>query len=128
MAETLGQRIASLRHAAGLSQSQLAERAGISTGTLKNWEQGIRQPLPKGIAAIARGLGISPGPLLEGVVFDEESGQPQKASAEPATDKPTAGPGRPRKKPETAQTPPVEPAPEPSGEKPGKKPKKRKEK
>jgi ribosome-binding protein aMBF1 (putative translation factor) len=88
MADTLGERIASLRHDAGLSQSQLAERAGISTATLRNWEQGIRYPLPVGLVAIAKGLGISPGPLLDGVTF-------------PTQEKPGRA-GRPRKSPPAA--------------------------
>ena len=153
MGETLGQRIASLRHAAGLSQSQLAERAGVSTGTLKNWEQGIRQPLPAGLAAIAKGLGVSPGPLLEGVSFpakEEPSvapeqppakpprGRPKKpASAAPAMDAFEASqdapeqdqspPGRRRKAEQAPAPPPAKDQGEPSGEKPAKKkPRKRK--
>ncbi len=100
MAETLGQRIASLRHAAGLSQPQLAERAGISTATLRNWEQGIRFPLPVGLVAIAKGLGISPGPLLDGVTFPTQekpgrAGRPRKVA--PADAEKPAAKGRKRK-------------------------------
>lgn len=36
--------IASIREQAGLSQSQFAQRLGISVNTLQSWEQGQRQP------------------------------------------------------------------------------------
>jgi hypothetical protein len=58
---------------------------------LKNWEQGIRYPLPAGLAAIAKGLGISPGPLLEGVAFSE------KETGKKPTRKPSGQKGGKRK-------------------------------
>lgn len=40
----LGERIAKLRKAKGLSQYDLADRLGFSRGKLSNYEQGSRQP------------------------------------------------------------------------------------
>ncbi len=36
--------IAGIRRRAGMSQAQLAERLGVSTHTVQNWEQGLRRP------------------------------------------------------------------------------------
>lgn len=36
--------VVNIRKQAGLSQSQFAERLGISVNTLQSWEQGQRQP------------------------------------------------------------------------------------
>lgn len=40
----VGQRIQSIREAAGLSQSQLARLLNVSVKTLQNWEQARRAP------------------------------------------------------------------------------------
>ena len=39
-----GEDVAALRRFVGLSQSQFAQAMGISVHTLRNWEQGRRQP------------------------------------------------------------------------------------
>lgn len=36
--------VASVRKKSGLSQEQFAQRFRINLGTLRNWEQGVRQP------------------------------------------------------------------------------------
>ncbi|MGH6951622.1 MAG: helix-turn-helix domain-containing protein [Vitreimonas sp.] len=36
--------VATVRKGAGLSQEQFAQRFRIPLGTLRNWEQGVRQP------------------------------------------------------------------------------------
>lgn len=41
--ETMGDRIRTLRQARGLSQSQLAERVGVTTGAVSHWESGNTQ-------------------------------------------------------------------------------------
>jgi transcriptional regulator with XRE-family HTH domain len=77
--ETLGQRITRLRHEAGLSQSQLAVKSGIPSGTLKNWEQGHREPLASAVVLLARALGLSADVILG--TYEEPAG------AAPAPDK-----------------------------------------
>jgi transcriptional regulator with XRE-family HTH domain len=57
--ETMGERMQRLRLAKGLSQSQLARAAGVPPGTLRNWEQGRREPLLSAAARVAVALGIS---------------------------------------------------------------------
>lgn len=56
----LGERIALLRRRAGLSQPQLAERLGVRTATVSNWERGEAEPqvLDADIMAEALAVGI----------------------------------------------------------------------
>jgi transcriptional regulator with XRE-family HTH domain len=56
--EAMGQQLKKLRAAAGLSQSQLARAAGVPVATLKNWEQGRRQPLLGAACKLADALGV----------------------------------------------------------------------
>jgi len=53
-----------LRKKAGLSQSELAQKADLSVRSIQNWEQGHRGPSAKGIIALAQGLGVSAEILL----------------------------------------------------------------
>jgi transcriptional regulator with XRE-family HTH domain len=76
--QTLGRRIASLRETAELTQQQLADAAGVPVSTLRNWEQDHREPMASVVVRLAKGLGISPGPLLEGVVFPTKGRGPAK--------------------------------------------------
>jgi transcriptional regulator with XRE-family HTH domain len=41
-----------------MTQAQLAVRAGLSLGTLRNWEQGRREPLWSAGVNLARALGV----------------------------------------------------------------------
>ena len=41
---TFAAQLKQARHAAGLSQSQAAERLGVTPQTVKNWEAGRREP------------------------------------------------------------------------------------
>lgn len=62
--ETLGQRIQRLREAARMTQAELAAAAGVPLGTLRNWEQGTREPLASAVAKLARALKVSADKLL----------------------------------------------------------------
>jgi len=55
-----------LRQKAGLSQSGLAKKAGLSVRSIQNWEQGHRGPSAQGIIALSRGLEVSAEVLLAG--------------------------------------------------------------
>jgi transcriptional regulator with XRE-family HTH domain len=55
----MGHRLKRLRQEAGLSQSQLARAAGVPEGSLRNWEQGRREPLFGTAVRLARAMGIS---------------------------------------------------------------------
>ena len=49
----------SLRHRAGLTQIQLAERAGLPLGSLRNHEQGQRIPSWAAVVKLAKALRVS---------------------------------------------------------------------
>ena len=51
-------RLKELRRARGLTQKDLAKRAGINRSTLAQVEVGIRRPYPKMLAAAAKALRI----------------------------------------------------------------------
>lgn len=53
---SLGEQFRALRIAAGLDQAQLADRAGISLGAVKNLEQGRGSTL-RSVVRVARALG-----------------------------------------------------------------------
>ena len=62
MSDTPGffaERLKALRAEAGLSQSVLADRAGIAVTTLRQFEYGLREPSYGSLVKLARGLGVS---------------------------------------------------------------------
>jgi transcriptional regulator with XRE-family HTH domain len=54
-----GEKLKSLRLAAGLTQAQLADRSGVPLGTIRDYEQGKRDPALSAAQKLARGLGAS---------------------------------------------------------------------
>lgn len=56
---TIGEQIKTARKAEGLTQAQLAERIGVATGTIQQYERGIRQPRFEILEKIADELQIS---------------------------------------------------------------------
>lgn len=60
MEETFGQRLRRLRTAAGLSQEELAERAGLASSAIGALERGERrQPYPHTVLALSTALGLT---------------------------------------------------------------------
>lgn len=55
------------RHQMGLSQEEIAARAGVHRTYFADVERGTRNVGLRNIVAIARGLGIKPSDLLKGV-------------------------------------------------------------
>jgi transcriptional regulator with XRE-family HTH domain len=76
-----GGRLKQFREAAGLSQAQLAERAGLHLHGLTKLEQGYREPSWASVLALAHALGVSVA------AFDGPPPQP-----------PARAPGRKRRK------------------------------
>src|SRR5262249_1112122 len=95
-AEHFAGRLRELREGAGLSRKELAERAGMKEGGVRDLEQGMRSPTWKSVLALAQALGV------DCTAF----------TVEPA-DRPPAGPGRP---PKQIEEPPV-PKKKPRGKK-----------
>lgn len=55
--ELFGKRLAAIRRDRGMSQGELAERAGCSKDSIKRWELGLNTPALDSAAAIADVLG-----------------------------------------------------------------------
>lgn len=66
---TLGQRIRALRKRLGVSQEELADRAGVHWTYLARAERGEQNPTLENLHAIAQALGVSLADLfqLEGI-------------------------------------------------------------
>jgi transcriptional regulator with XRE-family HTH domain len=62
--ETFGIRLSELRKKRGLTQSQLAERVGMSKSTIASWEIGTRDPNSEMIARLAEFFNVSTDFLL----------------------------------------------------------------
>src|SRR5262245_59462886 len=77
MASTFGQVLKRLRQEAGLSQMDLAVKAGLNLFTVAKIEQGHREPSWATVQALARALGVSCEVFVE----------PQASPAEPARPK-----------------------------------------
>lgn len=74
----LGEKIRTLRQATGLSQTQVAAKAGIDQGGLSKIERGLTTNLTlEMLRRIARVLGCSAADLLG----DEDKKSPRKAAA-----------------------------------------------
>ena len=58
-------RIRTLRERAGLTQAQLADRAGVRQATISELESGKDRRLLEVIDKLARALKVEPGELLE---------------------------------------------------------------
>jgi transcriptional regulator with XRE-family HTH domain len=94
-AEWFPGRLRELRTQAGLTQGELAEKAGVKRDAVARWERGTREPSWSNVVALADALAISteefrqePGPAPA-----PQRGRPRK---EPA---PAPAPKRPRGRP-----------------------------
>lgn len=66
----MGRRIQELRKAEGLTQEQLAQKIGVSMAAIRNYENGLREPNSKAMAALERYFKVS-GEFLRGEVDRE---------------------------------------------------------
>lgn len=66
--ESLGQKIRSMREAAGINREVFAVRAGLSSRTVIRVELGHHQPSLRTLRCIAEALGVSVAELLNGDV------------------------------------------------------------
>jgi transcriptional regulator with XRE-family HTH domain len=93
---TFAERLKELREAAGLSQRALGEQSGIPSGTIRNYEQGIRQPNWIALLRIAKALGVTAEAFAD---CDElkadkpKPGRPRRGQGEPPAE------GKGKKKP-----------------------------
>ena len=78
----IGKKLQALREAAGLSQTALAQRAGVSIDSLRNWEQDRVLPRIDAATKLARAMGVS----LDALAVDGDEAKP--AVAKPAGKRP----------------------------------------
>lgn len=73
--ETIGQRIKSFRKALRLTQKQVAEKLGISTAAVTQWETDITKPSGENLLALARTLNEAPESILKsfGIANQDET-------------------------------------------------------
>jgi transcriptional regulator with XRE-family HTH domain len=90
------QRLRELREAAGLTQEQLAERAGLYPFSLAKLEQGVHEPTWPTVLDLAEALGVAVGEFVcedrDRLVPKRRPGRPRKAdSGSPGPKKSTRG-------------------------------------
>jgi len=56
---TFAERLRELREQAGLTQARLAETSGLPLGSIRNYEQGQREPYWQVVFKLAEALGVS---------------------------------------------------------------------
>ncbi len=78
----IGLKIKEKRHAAGLTQSQLAELSGVAVITIRQYESNKRQPRADQLRSIASALNVS----MDYLVGWDNSVQEAKAAAKEAQD------------------------------------------
>jgi transcriptional regulator with XRE-family HTH domain len=69
MADTFSDRLREVRAAQGV----LANRTGIHHTAIGRFERGDRDPSLKSVLRLARGLGVEPGVLLNGLEADRDA-------------------------------------------------------
>jgi transcriptional regulator with XRE-family HTH domain len=102
---TFAEKLGALRKAAGLTQAELASRSGQPAGTVRNYEQGIREPDWYGFLKLAEALGAGledfkdcqskpkkPRGKFAGPVNNLPTGQPQETIKGPVNQLPTGQP------------------------------------
>lgn len=62
----IGAKIRATRKSLGISQEELAERAGVHHNTIARWERGELDPRGTSLAKLAKALQVSPADLLTG--------------------------------------------------------------
>ena len=63
-ASAYGLHLAGLRHAAGLTQQQLAAAVGVKQSNIAFWERAAKPPRGEVLPALAEALGVTVGELL----------------------------------------------------------------
>src|SRR5262245_25379355 len=88
-ASWFGGRLRELREAAGLTRQQLAEKAGLKAGGVRDIEQGRRSPQWETVLALCDALGCSCEEFRKAPADRPEPrrGRPPKAGANPLRDK-----------------------------------------
>ena len=73
MKMTIGENIKTVRKQKGLTQKQLAERTGLATITIQQYEADKYEPRPDNIIRIAKVLEVAPYEIGGSLLWDELS-------------------------------------------------------
>jgi transcriptional regulator with XRE-family HTH domain len=92
-ASWFGRRLKELRDETGLSQKELATRAGVGQRSVSNWEQGLKQPTWPNVIALAEALQVSILAFLK-----EPVTQPKVPRGRPRKEQKLPSPARHQKK------------------------------
>lgn len=65
MGQTIGTKIKELREKSGMTQTELAERVGVSKSVVSAYEKGVRNPSHKVLGLIADTFGLSLSSFFE---------------------------------------------------------------
>jgi transcriptional regulator with XRE-family HTH domain len=65
MVYEIGTRIRKFREEKNITQKLLADKIGVSSSRVSNWEQGVNRPDVDLLADICRALNVSPSELLD---------------------------------------------------------------
>jgi transcriptional regulator with XRE-family HTH domain len=97
----LGVKLLTLRESCGWTQDQLADRAGVPVGSIRNYEQGRREPPWDALFRLGEALGVGGGAFFDtfrpcvGHPLDESQKRPRgRPRAAPAA---TPEPAKPRR-------------------------------
>lgn len=73
MAQGIGERLVLYLDRAGISQKELARRAGVTEAAVSRYVRGDREPRAITVAALAKGLGVTVNDLIgtEGGTLDD---------------------------------------------------------
>jgi transcriptional regulator with XRE-family HTH domain len=82
MGQTFGERLRQLREGAGLTQPELAGKAGMHRMGVAKLEQGVRQPSWDTVQRLARALGLTCS-AFEGTAPAEAAARPAPARGRP---------------------------------------------
>ncbi len=80
---TIGDKISQLRRERKWTQSELAERAGITQNQVSRIEKGKTRPRGSTIQGLADALGVDPEDLENNPIFEEESPVAKMAQEDP---------------------------------------------
>lgn len=68
-----GEKLKRIRTAAGMSQQELADKAGVSQDAISKWEMGTREPLISAVKKLCDALNVTCD-----VFFAKEEPEPEK--------------------------------------------------
>src|SRR5258708_6902760 len=93
-------RLKELREQAGLTQPQLADRAGMNRFGIAKLEQGVSKPSWESVIALCQALAVTPNDFIQEPSAKPEAkrGRPRKGSGEAAASAGTARPPTARKR------------------------------